>query len=105
MNKFIVINESFVCANCGHSNEKLSGSCRNHCSNCLYSMHLDQESPGDRESDCHGLMQAYAISQNGKKGWMIHHNCLKCHKKILNKSAPDDNSDLIIELSRSPLYE
>lgn len=100
MGKFIVINEEFECQNCGKQNEKLPGSCRNHCRHCLYSLHLDQDAPGDRLSSCQSLMRPVTVYQDGKKGWMIKHKCLKCSKIIPNKSAPDDNFDQIIELSQ-----
>ena len=100
MKHFTVINEEFICQNCGHKNEKLQGSCRNHCTKCLYSLHLDKEFPGDRQSECMALMTPQSITKNKKKGWMIFHHCTKCDKTIPNKSAPDDNFDLIIELSK-----
>lgn len=100
--KFIVINESFICQNCSKKNPKLAGSCRNHCKFCLYSLHLDQEFPGDRNSACKSLMKPIAIKQSKKKGFMIIHECQKCQKIIPNKAAEDDNFDLIIELSKIP---
>lgn len=99
MKRFIVINEEFECQNCHQHNPKLAGSCRNHCKYCLYSLHLDKESPGDRLSDCHHLMAPISISKNKKKGWMIHHQCQKCAKEIPNKAAEDDNFEQIIALS------
>ena len=33
---------------------------RNHCPNCLSSVHVD-EKPGDRASDCHGVMEPVAV--------------------------------------------
>ncbi len=96
---FVVINEEFDCKNCGEHNPKLAGSCRNHCKKCLHSLHVDEENPGDRKSDCHGLMEPVKIDQNGKKGWMIYHKCQKCNKIIPNKAAQDDNFDEIIKLS------
>lgn len=102
MNAFIVINEEFDCQHCGHHNERLKGSCRNHCTSCLYSLHLDKDSPGDRNSDCLSLMAPLSVEQDGKKGWMIWHHCLKCEKKIRNKIADDDNMDKIADLSRKP---
>jgi hypothetical protein len=101
MKKFIVINEEFECKNCNHKNSKLKGSCRNHCTSCLYSLHVDENSPGDRESTCKSLMKPIKVFQTGKKGWMILHKCLKCGKEIPNKVAPDDNFDIIIKLSQS----
>ena len=50
--------ESFTCRNCGHPVVPAGAGSdhRNHCPNCLCSVHLDIE-PGDRESDCGGLME------------------------------------------------
>jgi len=100
MSNFKVINEEFVCQKCGHQNEKLPASCRNHCTVCLYSLHLDKTSPGDRESTCKALMEPISAIKDGKKGWMIIHKCTKCSKKIPNKSALDDNFDEIIQLTQ-----
>jgi DNA-directed RNA polymerase subunit RPC12/RpoP len=96
---FITINEGFKCQNCGQNNEKLDKSCRNHCKNCLFSLHVDEEIPGDRKSTCKALMKPIKASQNTKKGWIIYHKCVKCGKIITNKSAPDDDFDKIIELT------
>lgn len=100
MNSFIVINEEFICKKCGEKNPKLKGSCRNHCRKCLYSLHVDDLSPGDRKSQCHSIMAPVELEYNGKKGWMISHKCAKCSKIIKNKAAEDDNYDLIIKLSQ-----
>ena len=45
--------ESFICRNCGYPVVPAGAGSdhRNHCPNCLCSVHLDIE-PGDRESDC-----------------------------------------------------
>ena len=54
--------DSFTCRNCGRlvvSAGAGSGH-RNHCPNCLTSLHLDNE-PGDRESDCGGIMDPVAV--------------------------------------------
>lgn len=96
---FTVINEEFDCRHCATHNEKLAGGCRNHCKNCLYSLHLDESNPGDRQSDCHGLMTPFKIDHSGKKGWMIYHKCEKCGKIIPNKTADDDNFEEIIKIS------
>jgi DNA-directed RNA polymerase subunit RPC12/RpoP len=99
MKNFIVINEEFVCKNCGQENSKLKGSCRNHCTACLFSLHVDKDIPGDRQSECHSLMSPTKVEHNGKKGWMISHECKKCGKIIKNKAASDDDFDQIIKLS------
>lgn len=100
MKKFTHINEEFICKNCGQKNEKLSGSCRNHCTKCLCSLHVDKNFPGDRQSTCKNLMKPIKATQDGKKGWMIVHKCTKCDKIIPNKAADDDNFDEIIQLTQ-----
>ena len=49
--------EAFTCKNCGRLVVPAGAGSdhRNHCPNCLYSLHVDIE-PGDRESDCGGIM-------------------------------------------------
>ena len=49
--------DAFTCKVCGWPVVSAGAGTnhRNHCPNCLYSIHLDNE-PGDRESDCHGRM-------------------------------------------------
>jgi len=89
---FIARQESFTCVHCGKSVEPLEhGSYRNHCPHCLYSLHVDRDGPGDRESTCQSPMAPVELDQNGKKGWMIVHQCVRCGKRIPNKAAPDDD--------------
>lgn len=55
---FIMRNESFICEHCGFEvSPHPSGSARNHCPKCLYSKHVDEDSPGDRLATCYGLME------------------------------------------------
>lgn len=83
-------NTAFVCAHCGLEVLPLSnGSVRNHCPACLHSLHLDIF-PGDRASDCSGLLVPVAVEQHPKKGWMIVHRCAKCGHTGRNKAALDD---------------
>jgi Zn ribbon nucleic-acid-binding protein len=96
---FLHINESFECQHCGHLNQAASSGCRNHCTQCLYSLHVDTEVPGDRESDCHGLMKPVSLDYDGKKGYIVVHECQSCGKRMRNKAAPDDHHDLLVELS------
>lgn len=99
---FTVINEGFQCRNCGTLVPAQKGSCRNHCTECLHSLHVDAKYPGDRASPCKGLMKPIGITQSGKKGYIVLHECAKCGVKIRNKIAPDDNMNAVIELSRHP---
>lgn len=98
MSNFTVIDEEFVCENCGKKVPKLGYSCRNHCPICLYSKHLDIN-PGDRLEKCHGLLEPIATEISSKKGYIIISKCQKCGAIRKNKAAEDDNIDLIIKLS------
>ncbi len=100
MTKTKKINQSFNCLHCGQSNPPALRTCRNHCRECLYSLHVDLEIPGDRASLCHGLLEPVGLEQNSKKGFIILHKCLKCGYKNRNLTADDDNSDALIKLSQ-----
>ncbi len=94
---FTVIDEEFICENCGAKVKKLGYSCRNHCPICLYSKHVDKN-PGDREEECHGFLEPVGLEIN-KKGYVIIFKCQKCGAIRKNIAAEDDNMDLIIKLS------
>ncbi len=96
--KFTVIDEEFICENCGKKVEKLGYTSRDHCPYCLYSKHVDIN-PGDRQETCHGTLVPIGIETNSKKGYVIIYKCDKCGKIRKNKAAKDDNFDLIIKLS------
>lgn len=83
------INETFVCLNCGKEIKKAEKTCRNHCSHCFASQHVDGDIPGDRATSCHGAM--YPIAYEMKNGEVrILFSCVKCEKKHWNKRAIDD---------------
>ena len=89
---FIPRQEPFVCENCGKQVEPLEhGSYRNHCPYCLYSKHVDDKGPGDRASDCGGMMKVISVDSDSKKGFSLIHECEICSKRIKNKVAPDDD--------------
>ncbi len=100
--KFTVIDEEFICENCGKKVEKLGYSSRNHCPYCLHSKHLDKF-PGDREESCHGDMEPIGLKISSKKGYVIIFKCKKCGTIRNNKAAKDDNMDLIIKLSKTEI--
>lgn len=80
-------NTAFQCVQCGASVHALTnGSFRNHCPYCLYSKHLDDQ-PGDRSSDCHGLMRPIDLCYSGNKGYQLIHQCKRCGKIVKNKVA------------------
>ncbi|MBT6068985.1 RNHCP domain-containing protein [Candidatus Peregrinibacteria bacterium] len=92
------INEGFICQNCKHKVPSAEKTCRNHCTECLYSLHVDKEIPGDRLATCEGLMQPISLEITRNKGYVITHECLSCKKIQKNKTAKDDNFDSITEL-------
>lgn len=93
--------ESFLCRQCGTENSDMNASPRNHCFQCLHSIHVDQDVPGDRASICGGIMKPMAVDQDGKKGLIIVHQCLKCQKFQRNKAAVDDDMDRICEVMKA----
>ena len=97
--KFTKIDESFVCENCGKQVSMLGYSCRNHCPYCLHSKHVDVN-PGDRQENCHGVLEPIDVELNSKKGYVIVFRCKKCGAVRKNKAANDDNMDLMIELTK-----
>lgn len=98
--KFTVIDEEFICENCGKKVSKLGYTSRNHCPYCLHSKHVDKN-PGDREETCHGDLEPIGLELSSKKGYVIIFRCKKCGEIRKNKAAKDDNIDLIIELSKN----
>ena len=95
---FTEIDEEFICENCGKKVSKLGYSSRNHCPYCLHSKHLDIN-PGDRQEECHGIMEPVSAEISSKKGYVIIFKCKKCGAIRKNKAAEDDNTDLIIQLT------
>ena len=84
--------ECFTCKFCGRpiSPENAGSDHRNHCPNCLMSLHVDVE-PGDRESDCGGLMEPVAVWVRKGGEWAIIHRCKICGVLHSNRVAADDN--------------
>lgn len=108
--RFKVVNDGFVCSNCGKEVPPTAGtSPRNHCPHCLWCMHVDVN-PGDRANRCRGLMRPIGIYTHTKKEYVILHECLKCGARVKAKAllrdanAPDD-FDVILELSGRPIDE
>ena len=98
MKKFTMIDEEFICENCGNKVNKLNYTARDHCPNCLYSKHVDIN-PGDRNNKCQGLLKPVGIEKY-KNTYKIIYKCTKCNQLHKNIMANDDNFDLIINLSK-----
>jgi len=94
-------NEGFLCEKCGLEVQPLrNGSCRNHCPRCLWSKHVD-DIPGDRASQCGGMMRPVAVEQDARRGCMLVHRCTLCGFVRRNRAAldephqPDDFATLV----------
>lgn len=95
--KFQENNQGFQCVQCGVDVPTHPTSSRDHCTDCLYSLHVDIF-PGDRANPCRGVLQPVGISQsNGKQ--QIVYKCEKCGEIEKNIVAPDDDIDRLVEVS------
>lgn len=95
---FIKNKEDFVCEKCG--TEVIGNGFTNHCPNCLWSKHVDI-SPGDRASNCGGMMEPIGVEKKGRE-YIIIHKCEKCGLVKPNKAVPEDNFQMIIQVSSEP---
>jgi RNHCP domain-containing protein len=101
-------NEGFQCRSCGAEVRPLAnGSVRNHCPECLCSLHVDRV-PGDRAEACAGLQRAVGLSGGPSTGWTILFRCERCGCERRNRAADDDpvqpdRWDLLVELSTRAL--
>ena len=79
--------DSFTCKVCGRPvvSAGAGSSHRNHCPNCLSSLHVDIE-PGDRESDCGGI-----------------NRCRRCGALSSNRVAADDNPMKLMSIAMKPV--
>ena len=96
-----MVNEDFICENCGKKVGKSSYTARDHCPYCLYSKHVDIN-PGDRENKCHGLLEPIAVEKY-RDTYKIIYKCQTCGQLHKNIVAIDDDFDKIIELSKNIL--
>lgn len=97
-------NESFTCKVCGRpvTPEGAGSNHRNHCPNCLSSLHVDEE-PGDRASDCGGIMEPIGVWVRKGGEWAIIHRCRRCGKLSSNRVAADDNPMKLMSIAMLPL--
>lgn len=97
-------NEEFNCKHCGRTMTPQGAGTdhRNHCSNCLCSLHVD-ECPGDRASDCGGVMEPVAVWTRKGGEWAIIHRCRRCGTLRSNRVAADDNPMVLMSIALKPL--
>lgn len=92
-----MIDEEFICEQCGAKVDKLKYSARDHCPYCLYSKHVDIN-PGDRNNTCKGLLKPIDI-EKFKNTYKIIYKCEKCGQIHKNIVAIDDDINEIINIS------
>lgn len=78
---------------------------RNHCPSCLWSRHLDDDVPGDRDADCGASMEPIAITVRGDGEWVVVHRCVGCDEVHLNRTAGDDSPLVLLRLAVRPLAQ
>lgn len=79
----------FTCRVCGWpvGPEGAGSHHRNHCPNCLASVHLDDE-PGDRSAQCGGTMEPVAVWVRKGGEWAVIHRCKVCGVLHSNRVGP-----------------
>ena len=94
------ISEPFKCRNCKAfiGEPPTGGQQRNHCPMCLYSLHVDDKTPGDRASECRSLMEPIGVYYRRNLEQVVVHRCLGCGFTRYNRIAADDNPILLAEL-------
>jgi DNA-directed RNA polymerase subunit RPC12/RpoP len=95
MKNFKRVTEDFVCGNCG--NQVKGDGYTDHCPKCLWGKHVDETIPGDRESDCGGLMEPIRAIYTKDK-FRIVYKCTKCRHEFEVREGEGDNRDLLVSL-------
>lgn len=98
--------ESFTCKVCSMTVEPVGAGTdhRNHCPNCLSSIHVDNE-PGDRASECHGIMEPISVWVRKNGEWALIHRCKVCGKLSSNRVAADDSPVKLMSIAMRPVAE
>jgi hypothetical protein len=78
---------------------------RNHCPGCLWSRHVDDDVPGDRDADCAGSMEPIAVCVRENGEWSLIHRCGGCSTVRVNRIAGDDNPLMLMRLAVRPLAQ
>ena len=99
--------DSFRCRNCRLDVPMAAPGTqhRNHCPNCLWSRHVDDDVPGDRAADCSGSMEPIGVSAREDGEWALVHRCTACSTVHVNRIAGDDNPLMLMRLAVRPLAQ
>ncbi|MFZ2152835.1 MAG: RNHCP domain-containing protein [Microgenomates group bacterium] len=89
--------ENFICGNCG--NEVIGDGYTDHCPKCLWAKHVDRIIPGDRESDCQGMMEPVGTEfRISNFEFQIKYECTKCRHKFRVREGKGDDREKLMEL-------
>lgn len=95
MKNFIRRKEDFVCENCG---ERVVGDgYTDHCPKCLWGKHVDKEIPGDRASECRGMLEPIGAVYEKEK-FKIKYKCQKCGHIFSVRENVGDERDILLGL-------
>jgi ribosomal protein L37AE/L43A len=87
--------EDFKCEQCGF--EVVGDGYTDHCPVCLWGKHVDFEIPGDRLSDCKGLMKPMKTEYKQGK-FKIKYKCTKCRHEFWVRENDGDDREKLMEL-------
>ena len=96
--------DSFTCRVCGRPVVPAGAGSdhRNHCPNCLSSLHVDDE-PGDRAAAVGGIMDAIGVWVRKNGEWAVIHRCRRCGVLHSNRVAAEDNPMKLISIAMRPV--
>lgn len=94
--RFTMLDEGFTCAVCGREVPPLGRTARDHCPNCLHSLHLDIN-PGDRDCGCGGVLKPVGVLPH-KKGRQLEYICVRCGMPRRCVAADDDSDEAIYRI-------
>ena len=99
--------DAFRCRHCGLdvSVDAPGTRHRNHCPTCLWSRHLDDDVPGDRDAESGASMEPVAVCVRADGEWALVHRCGGCGSVHINRIAGDDNPLLLMRLAVRPLAQ
>ncbi|MCC6909637.1 MAG: RNHCP domain-containing protein [Phycisphaerales bacterium] len=94
----------FTCIHCRQavSPQAYGTSHRNHCPQCLWSRHVDEQ-VGDRRCACRGPMEPIALEVRRDGEWAIVHRCTGCNTLRTNRIAGDDHVLTLLSLALRPI--
>ena len=93
---FVRKKENFVCDVCGI--RVMGDGYTDHCPKCLWGKHVDEEIPGDRASNCGGLMEPVGVVQ--EKGRLrIDYRCEECGHEFRVRKGKNDDMGRLVELA------